>query len=158
MNELEFMSSVDVQVSRMANAFWDRHWSFVYGQETGVFAIGAESHDDAGSFTAGCVLDVGYSGFGAHLNRAASEHIVGQGPIPRGTWFIGEVQNRSDTGPISIRLIRAEGEPVPGRRSGFLIHGDNRKRNQTASSGCIILPRYVREFVSHYRGRQLVVI
>ena len=142
----------------VANAYFDRQWFFVYQQSTGVLAIGVSSHDDAGSFTAGAVLDIGYSGFGPHQDNPASEHLVGKGPIPRGTWYISEVQNRTDTGPLSVRLLPQDGWEVPGGRSGFYVHGDNRQRNHTASRGCPIFPRYIRQFLSNYVGRRFIVV
>lgn len=149
---------VDIPQGEMPNAFYNRDWTFIYSQSTGVLGIGVESHDDGGIFTAIAVLAVGYSGAGEHTNQPQSQHLVGKGPIPRGVWFISEVQTRSDTGPVSVKLLPEDGRKVPGGRSGFFIHGDNKYQNQSASRGCPIFPRYIREFLGNYRGRQLVVI
>jgi hypothetical protein len=42
-------------------------------------------------------------------------------------------------------------------RSAFLIHGDNFQNDRSASSGCIILPRTVRETVWD-RGDHLLTV
>jgi hypothetical protein len=43
-------------------------------------------------------------------------------------------------------------------RDGFLIHGDNSAMNHTASEGCIILTRDIRQRISDSGDTQLTVI
>jgi hypothetical protein len=86
----------------------------------------------------------GYSGFGTGLNDPDSEAIPNVGPIPRGRWKIVRWEDHhGDKGPV-VAMLEPVGHDAHGR-SGFLIHGDNSLGNHTASHGCIILPRMVRE-------------
>ena len=88
----------------------------------------------------------GYSGKGASRNVPGREHVRAQGPIPRGFWRIGKPRNSKRTGPHVMDLAPI-GHDAHGR-SAFQIHGDNSLMNFTASSGCIILARPIREMIS----------
>lgn len=70
--------------------------------------------------------------------------MVGQGPIPKGRWRLGYRQHHPRLGPAAIPLDPEEGTATKGR-SGFFIHGDNGRGDRSASSGCIILPKLVRD-------------
>lgn len=98
-----------------------------------------------------------YSGHGFGLNNPDLEAIHNVGPIPAGTWRIVAWHDTwEDKGPVVAQL-----EPVgfdPHGRSGFLIHGDNAAANFTASDGCIIAPRAVREQMRATSDFQLIVI
>lgn len=142
----------------MANAFLSTDWRFYYRQSTGQIGIGVESHDDGGDFTCVCVFARGYSGVGADMDNPASEHLPGRGPIPRGVWAFGTAVQHRRLGPVAIPLLPYDGWEVPGGRSGFFIHGDNSAANKTASSGCIVLPRWCREFLSNSPCQILEVI
>jgi hypothetical protein len=52
--------------------------------------------------------------------------------------------------------------PEPGTdtlgRDGFLIHGDSVENPGTASHGCIILPRAVRDQISASGDKQIQVV
>lgn len=94
----------------------------------------------------------GYSGHGIGLNNGALEAEVGLGPIPKGRWRIvswtpGETHyidhNGHDLGPI-VAILEPVGHDAHGR-TGFRIHGDNEAMNHTASDGCIVDPRNVRQ-------------
>jgi hypothetical protein len=41
-------------------------------------------------------------------------------------------------------------------RDGFMIHGDNIRHD--ASTGCVILPRYIRDQISNSGDNQLEVV
>jgi hypothetical protein len=96
----------------------------------------------------------GYSGLddgdgilepGEGRNDPAAQRERGVGPLPRGRWrIVGPPFATKSHGPYVLRLIPREGTETFGR-SGFLIHGDSVKRPGTASLGCIIVPRAVRE-------------
>jgi RHS repeat-associated protein len=85
----------------------------------------------------------GYSGYGAGLNNPSMESVQQQvpggpaGPIPAQSYSIGQPFNSAQTGPGAMRLT-----PIGGlnalNRTDLEIHGDNRARNNTASTGCII--------------------
>lgn len=150
------------------DAYWDDEtqyhdseingWEFVYQQSTGQFALGF-LYDSAASgirFIRRLVIERGYSGRGDDQDNPQSERLVARGPIPRGAWAIRPAQTHAQLGPIALRLDPLQGTHTFGR-SGFLIHGDNRSANKTASSGCIILSRATRQFVEAQRARRPVL-
>ena len=97
----------------------------------------------------------GYSGKGQGKNNCDMQHVRGVGPIPQGLWVIGKPHDSKAVGPFAMRLV-----PVPGtetfNRTAFLIHGDN--RDGTASEGCIILPRRIRNLIWDSGDRKLKVV
>ncbi|MBE1426911.1 MAG: DUF2778 domain-containing protein [Proteobacteria bacterium] len=98
----------------------------------------------------------GYSGHPPHRNQPASENIVNEGPIPRGSWRIdSELRNSAQTGQM-ILLLNPVGHTAHGRRS-FQIHGDSARRPGLASSGCIVLPRNARIAISQSGDTSLIV-
>lgn len=97
---------------------------------------------------------VGYSGKGAARNNPAMQNVRATGPIPQGKWFIGKPKRSARTGPHVMDLT-PDGHDAFGR-SAFQIHGDN--ATGTASSGCIILPRAIREMISNSGDNRLTVI
>jgi hypothetical protein len=99
-------------------------------------------------------IAVGYSGKGLGRNNPAMESIKATGPLPAGQWFIGKPRRSAATGPHAMDL-RPNGHDAHGR-SAFQIHGDN--ATGTASSGCIILPRAIREMISNSGDNALTVI
>lgn len=93
----------------------------------------------------------GYSGKGSARNDPEREREHATGPIPRGVWRVSTSLHHSRLGPVVFPLSygeTAKEASEPFKRSGFFIHGDNAAGNGTASTGCIILPRHVREFIS----------
>ena len=100
----------------------------------------------------------GYSGAGQGKNNPELQDVHNIGPIPQGDWKIsGPPVNTAEHGPYVLRLT-----PVPETetfgRSGFLIHGDSKTAPGTASEGCVILPRAVREEVWQSGDRELTVV
>ena len=91
----------------------------------------------------GQLVGKGYSGVIGYKNDPASEALENLGPIPRGSYRIEEPRYSSKTGPYALPLYPV-GHSAHGRKH-FQIHGDSRRSPGTASSGCIILPRDVRE-------------
>jgi hypothetical protein len=93
----------------------------------------------------GNLVGIGYSGAGliraTGRNNPAMENLANQGPIPRGTWQIGQAVNHPTKGPNTMPLIPV-GHDAHGR-TGFLIHGNNQTNN--ASEGCIILGPAIRQ-------------
>lgn len=99
-------------------------------------------------------VSAGYSGKGQGRNNPAMEKVVATGPIPAGEWSIGKPRTSARTGPHVLDLT-----PVGHRahgRSAFQIHGDNKTGD--ASSGCIILPRAIREKISSSGENRLLVV
>lgn len=92
----------------------------------------------------GHVVGVGYSGFGDGLDNPDLETMVDEGPIPRGQWRIVRWDDHhAEKGPI-VAVLEPVDHDAHGRTE-FLIHGDNQDANHTASHGCIIAARSIRE-------------
>jgi hypothetical protein len=81
----------------------------------------------------------------AGLNNPAAQGIEDVGPLPQGEYTVGGTTSRR--GPVTRPLTPNRGTNLLGRPGGFLIHGDNRDRNNSASQGCIIVPRSCREAI-----------
>lgn len=115
-----------------------------YDQETGKISIG-----DA-------LIGVGYSGFGPGLDNPEMEAVHNVGPIPRGEWHIGHWDDHhAEKGP-QVAVLSPVGHDAHGR-SAFLIHGDNQDANHTASHGCIIANRIIRNALRASGDTELVV-
>jgi len=102
-----------------------------------------------------------YAGHGAGVNNPALDFVPSVGPLPTGGYTIGQQQNNL-TGaglslPGSMRLTPDVDNWMHGR-SGFLIHGDNNAGNRSASEGCIIQPRSIRDLIGVSQDRRLRVI
>jgi Protein of unknown function (DUF2778) len=120
--------------------------SWTYRQSTG-----ALTHNNV-------LVGSGYSGHGEGLNNPAMEAAQGVGPIPAGDYHIGAPKDPPDhLGPIAMPLTPAPGNAAHGR-SAFFMHGDNAAADHTASDGCIIMPRTVRETVCDSDDHDLTVI
>ena len=92
----------------------------------------------------GVVVATGYSGRDMGKNNPDMDDAVGVGPIPCGNWTLEGVRDSPNTGPFSIALDPDVGTKTFGR-SAFRIHGDSIQSPGTASHGCIILNRVMRE-------------
>lgn len=111
----------------------------------------------------GKFVSTGYSGNGRGKNNPSLQNVEGVGPLPRGRYKMTEKYDSPNVGPYAIRLecqdncIGDDREQTTGRGS-FRIHGDSIKAPGTASHGCIILPRYVRERMWTSGDRDLEVV
>lgn len=76
------------------------------------------------------------------------------GPLPRGLYSISDPYDTDTHGPFVLRLTPDLGNEMFGR-AGFLMHGDN--STHTASEGCIIQARAVREQVAKSGDKKLEV-
>ena len=98
----------------------------------------------------GAVVSTGYAGKGRGRNNPALQSVRGVGPLPRGRYRIGAPRTSQRTGPFVMDLYPIDATPndtvhdATGR-SAFQIHGDSVRNPGSASSGCIILPRVIRE-------------
>lgn len=99
----------------------------------------------------------GYSGAARGKNNPAMQTAVGVGPIPQGRWTIAGRLESPNTGPCTLILIPDAGTETFGR-SAFRIHGDSIAHAGSASHGCIILPRAVRDAIWASGDRALEVI
>ncbi len=105
----------------------------------------------------GVFVSAGYSGNGRGKNNPSMQDAVGVGPVPRGKWKIGKPYLSQHTGPYTLALDPCEGTDVCGRFA-FRIHGDSIKNPGTASHGCIILPRFIREKIWQSGDHDLMVV
>lgn len=119
--------------------------TWTYEQSTGQL-----SHD-SGPFA------IGYSGAGDGKNNPDAQDQHNVGPIPRGNYTIGAPCDTMTHGPYVLRLTPYAANNMCGR-AGFLIHGDSVVHPGTASEGCIIMPRAIREKVWDSGDRDLIVV
>lgn len=99
----------------------------------------------------------GYSGRGQGLNNPAMQDVGGIGPIPVGRWRIGAPYVSPNVGPFTMALTPVERKQTFGR-GDFRIHGDNFHRDQSASRGCIVLSRELRERIHESCDNELEVV
>lgn len=103
------------------------------------------------------IVGVGYSGFGEGRDNPALEGVPNVGPIPRGEYTISSPYDSEKHGPHVMRLTPRDGTDTLGR-GAFLIHGDSLHMPGTASHGCVILPRNIREQISESGDEVLEVV
>jgi hypothetical protein len=96
----------------------------------------------------------GYSGAGPYKNLPEAEGLRGAGPIPAGLYKIGAATNTR--GPLTLPLLPL-GHGAAGR-TNLRIHGDSAARPGEASTGCIILPRVLREAIRNSKTARLLVV
>ena len=113
-------------------------------------SAGALSHD-------GVLAAHGYSGRDLGKNNPAMQAATGVGPIPAGRWTIVRLYDSANVGPCALELAPAAGTETFGR-SAFRIHGDSIAHPGTASHGCIILARPIREAIWKSGDRALEVV
>ncbi len=105
----------------------------------------------------GAPVAIGYSGAGAGKNNPAMQEEHNVGPIPRGSYTIEAPVDTVTHGPYVLRLEPAAENEMFGR-AGFLIHGDSVVHPGTASEGCIILARPVRQQIWESNDTDLEVV
>lgn len=105
----------------------------------------------------GSLVGVGYSGAPGFKNNPADVMLKNEGPIPPGTYTIGAPQDTVDHGPYAMALTPDPANVMYGRDE-FLMHGDNVHQPGTASEGCIIQARDVREDVWNSMDHVLNVV
>lgn len=101
-------------------------------------------------FYNGNYVATGYSGRGAGRNNPDMQEqsgLIDAGPIPRGNYQIGSPRQSRRTGPHVLDL-NPRGHNAEGR-TAFQVHGDSSAHPGRASTGCIILPRAIREQISN---------
>jgi Tlde1 domain len=98
----------------------------------------------------------GYAGKGEGKNNPRWQAIHNSGPLPVGEYTIHPPVDTQTHGPFVLWLTPNPLNMMYGR-SGFGIHGDRVGKPGTASDGCIILPRAVRERIWESGDHRLVV-
>ncbi len=111
----------------------------------------------------GKFISKGYSGKGRGKNNPSLQGVPGIGPIPAGQWKLVEFYNSANVGPAAIVLHAVDAQPgddthQPTGRGAFRIHGDSIRAPGTASKGCIILPRSVRDLMWRSGDHDLKVV
>lgn len=86
----------------------------------------------------------GYSGYAQGKNNPDMQDVHEFGPIPRGTYFIGDPVDGTHMGEFAIPLTPAPTN-VMFDRLGFFWHGDDKANPGAASRGCLISSRWLRE-------------
>lgn len=90
------------------------------------------------------LVGVGYSGAAQGKNNPLLQMEHNVGPIPVGLYIIQQPQHTVTHGPYVLPLIPFPENEMFGR-FGFLIHGDSIVWPGSASEGCVIQSRDVRE-------------
>lgn len=101
-------------------------------------------------------IAVGYSGFGQGKDNPDLQDVHNVGPIPVGLYNIGPAYDHPELGPVVMNLEPTITTNTFGR-SEFRIHGDSKEHPGSASHGCIILPRSIRDWIAQ-RGGQIEVV
>lgn len=122
---------------------------FVYSQDRGILWL--RNGDQTERY------GVGYSGHPPFVNDTGAEALAARGPIPRGAYRMVGPFDHVRLGPCVFYLDPMKGTDMHGR-SGFFIHGDNEYGNRSASHGCIVLARAIREKLQVAKPRKLVVV
>lgn len=99
----------------------------------------------------------GYSGHGQGLNNPAMQGAKGVGPLPVGLWRLTTWVDHPHLGKLVTHLLPIR-VPQDYGRSGFFIHGDNPKRNHTASDGCLIFDLDIRRLIKASGDTTLEVV
>jgi hypothetical protein len=100
----------------------------------------------------------GYSGARNGKNNPSMQAAQGVGPdSPRPLDDRRREKDSPNTGPCTLVLVPDAGTDTCGR-SEFRIHGDSIANPGTASHGCIILPRAVRDLIWASGDRALEVV
>lgn len=105
----------------------------------------------------GLIIGMGYSGHGAGLFNPGMQMIPDVGPIPEGLWTIGPAQTEPVMGPLVMALTP---DPMTDTfsRTGFYLHGDNSSLDHSASCGCIVASRDIRQQLAVSTDRRLQVV
>lgn len=98
-----------------------------------------------------------WSGHGDAANDPSREREKGIGPLPAGIYAIGPMRDGGHLGPEVMDLTMIEGDAFG--RDLFRIHGDFvGDVDFSASDGCVIAQRLVREWIDAQPDRRLQVI
>lgn len=90
-------------------------------------------------------VTTGYAGSPRGFNDPKMDHVRSVGPLPKGRYRIRQA-GHPRFAPPSFQLEPSKGTKLHGR-SGFWIHGDNGRGDNSASTGCIILGLTDRQYM-----------
>lgn len=110
----------------------------------------------------GSPIAIGYAGGncgdnpeGVNNPDMQDQHSIG--PLPRGRYTFSSPVDNTHLGPFAMPLIPEPDNEMFGR-SAFFCHGDNPHGDRSASQGCIIMPRAVRNAIWQSADHLLEVI
>jgi Tlde1 domain len=115
------------------------------------------------SYPDGMMLAKGYAGgnegrMPEGVNNPAMQDVSCVGPLPRGKYTMScMIKHHPRLGPYAIELV-GDAENESFGRSGFFIHGDRSDKVESASEGCIIMPRVAREIMWKSKDHRVEVI
>ncbi len=92
----------------------------------------------------GKLFSKGYAGRGTGKNNPLMTYIKDTGPLPCGTYTIGDPYDHPQLGPICFNLSPDASNEMFGR-SLFRIHADSIAHPGEASHGCIVIDRTARQ-------------
>lgn len=90
-------------------------------------------------------------------NNPYMQNVACVGPLPRGLYRMTTPVPQSQLGPYAIPLMPAATNEMFGR-GHFYVHGDRTNAPGSASEGCIIMPRAVREQMWNSDDHDILVI
>ena len=128
----------------------------VYSQSSGNF-YAVPDNVAAVSVVTEMLIGKGYAGHGMGLNNPAMQNVHDVGPLPQGTYTIGDPHDNRHTGPFTLDLAPDRADQMFGRFA-FRIHGDNPAMNFTASDGCIIAALTIRQNIVNRGLKRLEVV
>jgi len=84
----------------------------------------------------------GYAGNGVGLNNPSYQYTYSTGPLPQGTYTIGNITSFTHNGHVvsPAMYLQPSTNTYTNGRGGFFIHPGN-MQTRTSSQGCIALPR-----------------
>jgi hypothetical protein len=99
-----------------------------------------------------------YSGSSKYHNNPDKQCLKDNGPLPRGKYKIGKyIAHNHKLGWFVLPLTPDASNSMCGR-GHFYIHGDNKAKNYTASEGCIITTRAIRNMIVRDKIKELEVV
>lgn len=105
----------------------------------------------------GKIRSIGWAGQRDGKNNPIMQDVSKTGPLPCGTYTIGEPHDSPHTGKYTMDLTPDPTNNMFGR-ADFRIHGAAFENPELSSEGCIIQPRPVREAIWASGDRRLQVI
>lgn len=99
-----------------------------------------------------------YAGAPGFKDDPVFEKIKNKGPLPRGKYtIVGVPFNHKTAGLYTLKLRPHASNQMFGR-SGFLIHGDSRRRPGEASEGCIVLAPKFRKEIYDSDDKEVIIL
>lgn len=98
----------------------------------------------------GVPIGQGYAGHPPHVCDPLAIDVPKIGPLPPGLYDIGAPRDVPESVGAYAMPLTPDARNVMFGRGGFYVHGDNSKGDQSASEGCIVTARAVREIIARH--------